>query len=121
MRARKIIDILIIIITLWFIFSWGEIALKNLDSPANYSPANMFHIFFQEEEPATPEPEPQTSLTIFWAELTNKSGNTIQFRTTNGMIVAANVFDPSLFDETGFYSLYLDEHGEVIKIFKEVW
>lgn len=120
MRTRKIIDILLVIIALWFIFSWGEIALKNLDSPANYSPANMFHIFFQ-EEPAMPDPESQASLTIFWAELTNKSGNTIQFRTTNGMTVAANVFDPSLFDETGFYSLYLDEHGEVIKIFKEVW
>lgn len=120
MRTRKIIDILIIIITLWFIFSWGEIVLKNLDSPANYSPLNMLHIFFQ-EEPTTPDSEPQTSLTIFWAELTNKSGNTIQFRATNGITVEANVFDPSLFDENGFYSLYLDEQGEVIKIFKEVW
>lgn len=120
MRTRKIIDILIVIIALWFICSWAEIALKNLDSPANYSPANMFHIFFQ-EEPAMSDPEPQTSLTSLWAELTNKSGNTVQFRTTNGMTVAAKVFDPSLFDENGFYSVYLDEHGEVIKIFKEVW
>lgn len=121
MRTGKIIDILIVTMSLWFICSWAEITLKNLDSPADYSPANMFHIFFREEEPAAPEPEPQTSLTSFWAELTNKSGNTIQFRTTNGMTVAANVFDPSLFDENGFYSIYLDEHGEVIKIFKEVW
>ena len=117
----KIIDTIIMVMALWFICSWGEVALKNLDGPANYSPMNMFHIFFQEEESATSEPELQSSLTAFWAELINKSGNTIQFRTTDGMIVAANVFDPSLFDENGFYSLYLDEQGEVIKIFKEVW